>query len=89
MKLGHTTALVLIGWYLMAPPRLDHDYTTKLDAPFSQWVVVRTFDIATDCEREKRTREAKVLGNERISASHCEDCFLECIGTDDPRLGER
>ena len=88
MKLRHTAALALVGWYLLAPPLIGPRYTVKVDAPFSQWAIAQTLDIASDCESEKAARRAKVLANLGNPAllSYCQDCFLECVATNDPRL---
>jgi len=87
MKPHHAAAVALMGWYLMVPPLIGN-YAIKTDAPFSQWVIVKKFDTASDCEREKAARKAKILPRTgaRGVVPFCRDCFLECIATDDPRL---
>ena len=88
MKVSHTVALALVGWYLMVPPLIGPNYAIKSNAPFSQWVIVQTFNTAGDCEREKAARKAKILPGTaaRGVVPYCRDCFLQCIATDDPRL---
>ncbi len=56
MKLQHTIALALIGWYLMRPPlpHLNaHAATTGTPASLSRWVVVRTFFTQKECEAHR------------------------------------
>lgn len=58
----------------------------KLDAPFSHWVIAQTFDTASDCEREKAARKARILPSivARGVIPYCHDFFLECIASDEP-----
>jgi hypothetical protein len=57
VKLRHTAALVLVGWYLMLPPlRLEgpaSDPNTPVEvdtqAPLSAWKIVHRFDTAKEC----------------------------------------
>jgi hypothetical protein len=53
-KLRHTTALALVGWYLMTPP-LDVGGLPDDHAPISSWRNEQSFDSAQDCEQGKVT----------------------------------
>ena len=55
----HAAALALVGWYLMAPP-LYHDHTADLDAPIGSWMILSSYDNASDCE----------VGARNLSATH-------------------
>ncbi len=78
MHLRHAAALVLVGWYLMAPPQKYRGDTPlverKFDAPLNQWNIAKAFDEAQDCERERNEDRAFGLMRE------------QCIAADDPRL---
>jgi hypothetical protein len=53
MTLRHAAALTLIGWYLLAPP-IVHDpghWHPNLAAPLNEWIVGKSFDTATECEK--------------------------------------
>ena len=74
MKLKHTTALALIGWYLMRPPlpHLNaHAASTDNAASRSRWVVVRTFLTQKECE------------------AHRANPWDQCIASDAPRLKKK
>jgi hypothetical protein len=49
----HATALVLIVWYLMVPPLLESTDRPEpnVDAPFSEWQRIDTFDSQDDCDK--------------------------------------
>lgn len=55
MKRPYAALLSLAVWYLVAPPKmLYYGATTwSMDAPTSQWVVIKSFDSAQDCEQWK------------------------------------
>jgi hypothetical protein len=63
MKLRHTAALALVGWYLMTPPitlkGLADPKATLIDgsAPISQWSQESSFDSAEKCEQERKAEE--------------------------------
>jgi uncharacterized membrane protein YccC len=101
MKLGHTAALALTGWYLIAPPDMPSE--TKPLPPLSQWEVRQTFDTAAQCERElikqldaaKAARKAEAAESERENPNgetrswhltFYTTEYQKCVATDDPRL---
>jgi hypothetical protein len=52
MKLHHTAALALVGWYLMVPPPVLHSSVpVDLDAPLSKWRIFSIHDSAAECEQ--------------------------------------
>ena len=61
MKLRHTAALALVGWYLMQPPMVMPQtggptwITFNSTAPISQWNHVDSFDNAADCEAARKS----------------------------------
>jgi hypothetical protein len=67
MKLRHTAALVLVGWYLMVPPLtpegLNDPNATLVNgtAPISQWVIFRAYDSADQCEQERRSGQLALV----------------------------
>jgi hypothetical protein len=75
MKLGHTAALILTGWYLIMPPDVPSE--TKPLPPLSQWEVRQTFDTAAQCEREfakqltaiQAARKEEAVESERENAN--------------------
>jgi hypothetical protein len=53
MNLRHAAALALVGWYLLAPP-IAHDpghWHPKMTAPLNEWIVAKSFDSASECEK--------------------------------------
>jgi hypothetical protein len=62
----HLIALAaLLGWYLMIPPfQMSGDnIRANLDAPFSKWSQVRSFDRSSDCEAARSAYQRKPTGN--------------------------
>ncbi len=75
MKPRHTTALALVGWYLMMPP-LDERGKVDKSAPVSQWTILQGFDTARNCEaaRAEFLRTTVVTsrgGRLELEASRC------------------
>jgi hypothetical protein len=52
MKVRHTAALVLVGWYLMVTPPGYQPFGTN-QAPISRWALVGGFDSADQCDQAK------------------------------------
>jgi hypothetical protein len=89
MKLHHTAALALMGWYLILPPRdarKPEGYNP--DAPLKQWYQARAFDSAKACEDARQ----EFIGYSETGESADHKLMLDalesgrCISTDDPRL---
>ena len=51
MKTHHAVALALVGWYLLAPPRLHGSYDTG--APLTRWFQDGRYNSAVDCAKGK------------------------------------
>src|SRR5260221_4249851 len=59
MKSSHAAVLALVGWYLIVPPPkaiTDPRVRKVIDAktPFVEWLAIRRFETASDCERVKK-----------------------------------
>jgi hypothetical protein len=96
VKLYHTAALALVGWYLMVPPSSDSAVS------LSKWKIVASFDSSEKCEGQRTAlaqtlqdpleqaetakevaKEGKVWNRDlALSRSQC----AQCISTDDLRL---
>src|SRR5215467_8971418 len=79
MRVRHATALALVGWYLLVPPRSPSWFSRKSvprrNAPLSEWRILKSFDEARSCERER---------------AFDDDPDERCIAAEDPRLrGEK
>ena len=92
MKLRHTAALALVGWYLMVPPMAgDH---TNPSAPLSSWrMTAGSYDTAIECRKvlEDSTRDAiKALQDPHVlpftRSASLQVLDAACVATDDPRL---
>jgi hypothetical protein len=93
LNLRSSAALVLVGWYLMVPP-----WPAKTSTPLSQWIIVKSFDTAANCESGLHQQQVSA----RALAKHVEQgtsplpkelpefeahwFWATCIATDDPRL---
>jgi hypothetical protein len=98
MKVRHTAALALVGWYLLSPPTYVGPYAgdstkafTNINAPLSQWTG-SAFDTAAACETELASKQAL---DESGAAQHKVPLSvalgqsvksMRCIASDDPRL---
>jgi hypothetical protein len=86
--LRHAAALVLVGWYLLAPPAYPAtNGMLRWDAtvPLSRWKMVKSFDSATQCEAELLIRQRGAKIENKASVRDFVESF-ECIASDDPRL---
>jgi len=91
MKLRHTAALALVGWYLMLPPARFHKDTSLPHSPdyeavLSKWSTVGTLDTLRECKAEmsRRQREADRMENTEVEKAW--KGAFQCITSDDPRL---
>lgn len=52
MKIPHSVALALVGWYLMVPPDSNDKAAAIATAnyDYSQWETIDSFDSAADCQ---------------------------------------
>jgi len=79
VNLRHAAALVLVGWYLMAPPR---GYNGS-QAILSGWAIERSYDTAQACEQARATMDAEFPPLPSGKRAHYPDL---CVASDDPRL---
>jgi hypothetical protein len=102
-RVRHAAALVLVGWYLLAPPVYKPKDSaespfkpfTDLAAPLSAWTNYGGFDSASDCtsERAQRVaraeRDAAIPSKTNAAVAIIESWqHMECVSTDDPRLAK-
>jgi hypothetical protein len=88
-KLRHAAALVLAGWYLMAPPLHMPAYRVDLSAPISAWDIIGSFNTASDCMEiltKLKKQYPSALHSKKEKALHRRTDNSRCIATDDPRL---
>ncbi len=84
IKLRHTAALALMGWYLFVPPQTrfwwigEQRYDDA--APLSRWTLDRSFDKAAGCEAARLASQEQT-GDAAIRMGHA-----VCVASDDPRL---
>jgi hypothetical protein len=95
----HAFALALVGWYLLTPPIIDEDGTSKVDpsVSLSQWYRgERVFNSGAECE-EQRIKLREIAEHHKdwigpsgsVSAADHRYLLLTnllCVSADDPRL---
>jgi hypothetical protein len=100
MKLHHTAALALVGWYLMTAPVSDQGAIIYQDAPLSQWTKSLHFDSESDCDSKRQeaienSQDASALvPNSEVDEDNRQDAAdvvkqavaSRCVADDDPRL---
>ena len=87
MRLRHTSALALVGWYLMIPPSHSSGSNSfEVYPPLWEWSVYSAYDSAHECEGAKFfAREAhKTLDDPMHQAFE----RAQCIASDDRRLSD-
>jgi len=96
MKLRHSAALALAGWYLMAPPASSDPLGgVDLDAPLAKWNIAGPHDTAVDCSTMQinmiKIAKSKFAANPSRANKIYGDAILssQCMATDDPRLKEK
>jgi hypothetical protein len=105
MKLRHSAALALVGWYLIAPPPKSRGrQAIDLHAPLGRWLIFHTYETFQDCEDDRKDlvdHAAAYVGakhidspqkNETLAMMKGETLSLahsRCISTTDPRLKEK
>jgi hypothetical protein len=92
MNLRHSLALLIIGWYLVAPPTVlslghpdKHVYVAS-KSPLNTWRRVEdTFPSEADCQAEKKAWVDASCGPNSLL-----DCRIysaaQCVRANDPRL---
>jgi hypothetical protein len=95
------------GWSLLIPPVFspmgDHPRSfNDLSAPLNRWDIWASFDLETDCEKEKQRIRDEAPLRLKFAQEHPEQDrngnivavseawqMAECVATDDPRLKGR
>jgi hypothetical protein len=70
MNLRHASALALVGWYLLAPP-IVHDpshWHPNMKAPLSEWIVAKSFESASECEKRLAEDNAKAENAQSLAS---------------------
>jgi hypothetical protein len=76
----HAATLVLLGWYLMVPPR-DEKGSLQPHSPLRKWNQAASYNTAHECEVGKfKALHAKGDGSIYVTS--------KCIASDDPRLAK-
>ena len=83
MKLRHTAALALVGWYLVMPtPEMAS--ARRDDVSLSHWYQIGTYDSADDCNQAK---SGMLYSKSQTNADeNWRMARLQCVAEDDPRL---
>jgi hypothetical protein len=88
VNLRHTTALALIGWYLVAPPGLDpRTQNTGLfvdpSAPVAEWEILASYASKVKCELGRRDRLFRIA-----RAAEEDELEAEALARDAAALGQ-
>jgi hypothetical protein len=93
MKLRHATALALVGWYLMLPPKSGWPVSYDTAAPLPTWAREGHYLSLTECTKRKTEILKEVcqtppafdrdVWSESCAAART---ALRCVSTNDPRL---
>jgi hypothetical protein len=94
MKVRHTVALAIVGWYLMVPPielSPSGRRAFNLDAPLSQWYRWDFYDTARECwdvDHDLFVRSQSILQIDPLDDAA--DAYLEarCVASDNLRLSD-
>ena len=92
MNPRHAATLALVGWYLIVPPLTSREpRAVDIKAPFSTWEAQSLFETQQGCLEAKSDIVDRVARKAlaTASANTCQDCYAQCIATDDPRLKEK
>jgi len=84
MKLRHTAALALTGWFLITPPpQANGHYDTS--APLSQWKIEGGAGTREECKKTQALLSSRATKESRPSDIQAiKDA--QCVPMDDPRL---
>jgi hypothetical protein len=79
VKARHATALALVGWYLMIPPKVWNVSDGR--ATLNMWQIGASYDSSKACEKA-------VLRPIPIAKSFATlyGTYAQCVASDDPRL---
>jgi hypothetical protein len=93
MNSRHAAVVILVGWYLIAPPVVEPKHEEPyLDeqAAYHDWKIVSTFSEQAQCEqeRDRHTQDDDFAEFGKISVWAEQLLESDCIATADPRLTE-
>jgi hypothetical protein len=99
MKLHHSVALALVGWYLMVPP-LAPTVREGLATDLSSWEVFESFDTAVECRKTRDSLKSRMFLEKKLKddpntilrrgTTHDQWVyFAECIASDDLQLRDK
>jgi len=86
----HAAALVLLGWYVMIPPK-GPSGEPEANAPLTQWFDFRAFDSARECREFLEGMLHPKAGATKTEDQRAVQQGLargRCISSDDPRLAK-
>jgi hypothetical protein len=87
MKLRHTTALALVGWYLLMPVLDPHSWEpVRGTLPLSRWSNEGSYDTARECMRARDELLDKFYKLNVPPKAIAGLMTGQCIASDDPRL---
>jgi hypothetical protein len=96
MKLRHTAALALVGWYLMVPPYSEKPIPPTNLPPLSKWSVYRRYNAPDECRYARSAIADGFLEDAppdflQRFGNNFKSTFVRarCVATDDPRLKEK
>ncbi len=91
----HLTALSLIAWLLIVPPRVPDTAQINPSAPRSQWTIRRKFPHQEGClaarDRLRTNGQNRIATKARGASGSgqlrwCIECAAECVSADDPSM---
>jgi hypothetical protein len=83
MKLRHTAAVVLTGWFLITPPLANGHY--DLSAALSKWKIEGGAATREQCNETKTLLSSRAVKENRPSDIEATKS-VQCVPMDDPRL---
>jgi hypothetical protein len=106
MRFRHAAALAIVVWYLMVPPLTEDGHPAQMSgpirgnsvwgvevkAPLSKWELNGTYDSASRCNEERKTRSERIRKEtqwpegSRSWAFGADLIDSLCVASDDPRL---
>lgn len=93
MKVLRASAIALVGWYLILPPRTPSGVDSR--APLARWTKYKDYESAGECALGKvdlQNRARGAFGDPSLELTlRQREQFqaADCIADDDPRLQEK
>ena len=89
MKVRHTAALALAGWYLMMPPLGNGK--VYVNAPLSTWQIVVSLETLEDCKsviRNYKKHPAEMSDPQVRELIERRNSLAMCVSENDPRIAK-